>query len=313
MDFITVSLSYSSCVLFVMVLGKSMKDLLSSQVELSLQEWCLMCTVALLLTVFIKTLSVLAWLSMLAVIAVFIIVFVLLGFSLGDYNTWEWANIPSFDLNTFPISLGIILFSYCGHTVFPGIEVSMQEPKKYKKVSHWGFSLVTVLKFLVGLLCCLTFGSKTQSIVLLNLSVAHASILSKVASLLVVINVYFSYPLNMFVVSGTLDILLLPKFPLCYNKKRYNYLWVLSTRVILVFSTLGIALAVPHFGLLMSVFGSVFGVCITLIFPCLFHLQLKWNKLQWYQIAFELFIILFGVGAGVLGLIYSSIALKNAS
>ena len=147
----------------------------------------------------------------------------------------------------------------------------------------------------------------------LNLSVAHASILSKVASLLVVINVYFSYPLNMFVVSGTLDILLLPKFPLCYNKKRYNYLWVLSTRVILVFSTLGIALAVPHFGLLMSVFGSVFGVCITLIFPCLFHLQLKWNKLQWYQIASELFIILFGVGAGVLGLIYSSIALKNAS
>ena len=312
-DFITVSLSYSSCVLFVMVLGKSMKDLLSSQVELSLQEWCLMCTVALLLTVFIKTLSVLAWLSMLAVIAVFIIVFVLLGFSLGDYNTWEWANIPSFDLNTFPISLGIILFSYCGHTVFPGIEVSMQEPKKYKKVSHWGFSLVTALKFLVGLFCCLTFGSKTQSIVLLNLSVAHASILSKVASLLVVINVYFSYPLNMFVVSGTLDILLLPKFPLCYNKKRYNYLWVLSTRVILVFSTLGLALAVPHFGLLMSVFGSVFGVCITLIFPCLFHLQLKWNKLQWYQIASELFIILFGVGAGVLGLIYSSIALKNAS
>ena len=311
-DFTTVGLSYCSCVLIVMVIGSSMKDLLSGLVMLTLQEWCLLCTVALLLTVFIKKLSVLAWLSMLAVLAVFIIVFVLLGFTLGDSSTWKLENIPSFDLNTFPVSLGIIMYSYCGHTVFPGIEGSMQEPKKYKKVSHGAFSLVTAMKFFVGLCCCLTFGSNTQSIVLLNLSAAHASILSKLTTVLVMINMYFSYPLNMFVVSGTLDILLLPKFPICYKYKRYNYLWVLLTRVILVFSTLGISLAVPHFGLLMSIFGSVFGVCITLIFPCLFHLQLKWNRLRWYNIAFEMFIVLFGVASGVLGLIYSSIALKNA-
>lgn len=312
-DFTTVGLSYCSCVLIVMVLGSSMRDLFSTLVVLSIQEWCLLCTLVLLLTVFIKKLSILAWLSMLAVIACFIIVFILLGFSLGDSNTWELGNIPSFNLNTFPVSLGIILFSYCGHTVFPGIEGSMQEPKKYKKVSHWAFSSVTAMKFLVGLFCCLTFGTGTQSIVLLNLSVAHASILSKIATVLVMVNVYFSYPLNMFVVSGTLDILLLPKFPPCYKQKRYNYLWVLVTRVVLVFSTLGIALAVPHFGLLMSIFGSIFGVCITLIFPCLFHLQLKWNKLRWYHKAFEMFIVLFGIASGVLGVIYSSIALKNAA
>lgn len=311
-DFTTVGLSYCSCVLLVMVLGSSMRDLFSDLVAMSLQEWCLLCVLALLLTVFIKKLSLLAWLSMLAVLAVFIIVFIFLGFSLGDSNSWELGNIPSFDLNTFPISLGIILFSYCGHTVFPGIEGSMQEPKKYKKVSHWAFSSVTIMKFLVGLFCCLSFGTNTQALVILNLSASHASILSKIATALVIINVYFSYPLNMFVVSGTLDILLLPRFPACYKERRYNLLWVLVTRVFLVFSTLGIALAVPHFGLLMGIFGSVFGVCITLVFPCLFHLQIKWNKLRWYQKAFEVFIVLFGIASGILGLIYSSIALKNA-
>ena len=311
-DFTTVGLSYCSCVLIVMVLGSSMRDLFSNLVVLSIQEWCLLCTVVLLLTVFIKKLSVLAWLSMLAVLAVFIIVFILLGFTLGDSDTWELGNIPSFDLNTFPISLGIILFSYCGHTVFPGIEGSMREPKKYKKVSHWAFSSVTLMKFLVGLFCCLTFGSNTQSIVILNLSAWHASILSKIATALVIINVYFSYPLNMFVVSGTLDMLLLPSLPTCYKEKRCNIVWVLVTRVVLVFSTLGIALAVPHFGLLMGIFGSVFGVCITLIFPCLFHLQLKWKKLRWYHKAFEMFIVLFGIVSGILGLIYSSKALKDA-
>lgn len=311
-DFITVSLSYCCCVLMVMVMGSSIMELLRSLVVLSLQEWCLLCALAMLPTVFIKRLSILAWLSMLAVLAVFIIIFIVLGFSLGDSNTWALENIPSFNLNTFSVSLGIIMFSYCGHTVFPGIEGSMQEPKKYKKVSHGAFTSVTVMKFLVALFCCLTFGSNTQSIVILNLSSSYGSILSKIATFLVIVNIYFSYPLNMFVVSGTLDIVLLPKFPICYKDKRYNYLWVFVTRTILVFSTLGIAIAVPHFGLLMSIFGSLFGVCITLIFPCLFHLQLKWNKLRWYSKLFEMFIVLFGMAAGTLGLIYSSIALKNA-
>lgn len=311
-DFITVGLSYCSCVLMVMMLGSSMMDLFRNLIVLSIQEWCLLCALAMLPTVFVKRLSILAWLSMLAVLAVFIIVFILLGFCLGESNSWALENIPSFNLNTFPISLGIILFSYCGHTVFPGIEGSMQEPKKYKKVSHGAFSSVTAIKFLVGLFGCLTFGSSTQSIAILNLSSSHASILSKIATFMVIVNVYFSYPLNMFVVSGTLDIVLLPKFPICYKDKRYNYLWVFGTRTTLVLSTLGIAIAVPHFGLLMSIFGSLFGVCITLIFPCLFHLQLKWNKLRWYSKVSEMFIVLFGIVAGILGLIYSSVALKNA-
>lgn len=312
-DFITVGLSYSSCVLLVMLMGSSMRDLFSDLVVLSLQEWCLICTMALLLTVFIQKLSVLAWLSMLAVLAVLVIVFIILGFSLSNLQSWKFQKIPSFNLNTFPIGLGIILFSYCGHTVFPGIEGSMQQPKKYKKVSNWAFSSVTLTKFFIGLFCCLTFGSDTRPIVILNLSMSHASILSKIATAFVVINAYFSYPLNMFIISGTLDMVLLPKIPICFKEKRYNFCWVLLTRVILVFSTLGIALAVPHFGLLMGIFGSVFGVCITLIFPCLFHLQLKWQKLKWYQRAFEIFMALFGVVAGLLGLIYSSFALKNSS
>lgn len=311
-DIMTVGLSYSSCVLFVMALGGSMKDLFSDLVVLSLQEWCLFCTIALLLVVFIKKLSVLAWLSMLAVMAVLMITLIALGVSLVNLQSWKLSNVPPFDPNSFPISLGIILFSYCGHTVFPGIEGSMKQPKKYKKVSNWAFFSATTLKFLIGLFCILTFGHDTQPIIILNLSLSHASILSKIATALVVVNVYFSYPLNFFVVTGILDMVLLPKFPTCYKNKHHNFFWVVITRVTLVFSTLGIALAVPHFGLLMGIFGSVFGVCLTLVFPCLFHLQLKWKKLRWYQKAFEIFMALFGIIAGILGVSYSSIALKNS-
>ena len=311
-DVIRIALGYCKCVLRIMVLGHTMKELLSSKVDLSLQEWCLVCTAALLLVVFIKRLSALAWLSMLAVLAAFLIFFVLLGFSLSRVKAWKWENILFFDFNTFPISMGIIVYSYCGHPVFPAVEGSMREPKRYNTISHGAFFLSTTMKFLVGLFCFLVFGTNTQSIVLLNLSASSASILSKIASILVLINMYFSYPVNMFIVSGTIDILLLPKLPTCLREKGYKLLWVLSSRVILVFSTLGIALAVPRFGLLMSVFGSVLGACITLIFPCIFHLKLKWNKLRWYHIAFEMFIILFAAVVGVLGLIFSSIAIKKS-
>ena len=308
-DLIRISLSYCKCVLRIMVLGNTLKALLSSQVNLSLQEWCLVCTSALLLVVFIKSLSALAWLSMMAVLAAFIIFFLLLGFSLSRYKAWEWQNILFFDVNRFPISMGIVMYSYCGHTVFPAVEESMRNPQKYNTISHWAFSISTAMKFLVGLFCVLTFGSETQSIVLLNLSESNASILSKIASILVIINMYFSYPVNMFVVGGTVDILLLPKFPKCL--KQYSLLWFMFTRVILVYSTLGIALALPRFGLLMSVIGSLLGVCITFIFPCVFHLKLKWKNLSWYHIASEVFIILFGVVFGVLGVAFSCIALNN--
>ena len=312
-DVIRIGLTYGSCVLRIMVLGNTMKELLSNHVGLSLQEWCLVCTVALLLAVFIKRLSALAWLSMMAVLAAFIIFFILLGFSLSRVKAWKWENILFFDFNTFPISMGIIVYSYCGHPVFPAVEGSMKEPKRYNTISHWAFFLSTAMKFLVGLFCFLVFGSNTQSIVLLNLSASNASVLSKIASILVLINMFFSYPVNMFIVSGTIDILLLPKLPTCLREKKgFKPLWVLSSRVILVFSTLGIALAVPRFGLLMGVFGSVLGACITLIFPCIFHLKLKWNKLRWYHIAFEMFIIIFAVVVGVLGLIFSSIAIKKS-
>ena len=311
-DVIRIALAYCKCVLRIMVLGHTMKELLSSKVDLSLQEWCLVCTAALLLVVFIKRLSSLAWLSMMAVLAAFLIFFVLLGFSLSRVKTWQWENLLFFDFNTFPISMGIIVYSYCGHPVFPAVEGSMREPKRYNTISHWAFFLSTAMKFLVGLFCFLVFGSNTQSIVLLNLSASNASVLSKIASILVLINMYFSYPVNMFIVSGTIDILLLPKLPTCLREKGFKLLWVFSSRVILVFSTLGIALAVPRFGLLMGVFGSVLGACITLIFPCIFHLKLKWNKLRWYHIAFEMFIIIFAVVVGVLGLIFSSIAIKKS-
>jgi vesicular inhibitory amino acid transporter len=189
----------------------------------------------------------------------------------------------------------------------------MREPKQFNKVSYTSFSIVTFCKFVVGLFGCLLYGAATQPLITLNLNQdAKNAVLSIVAAVLVVINVYFSYPLNMFVATETLDILVLPKLPMCAKGRRCHIAWMLTSRSVLVFITFGIAIAIPNFGLLMGIFGSVLGACISFIFPCVFHLRLKWKDLKWYTITSEIAVITFGVVAGILGLVYSSIALKNS-
>lgn len=313
-DFMTVSMCYCITVLYIMMLGSSMIGILKNATQLSLTEWCLICTCLVLPTVFIRKLEVLAWLSMLAVVSLLLCTFIIIGYCLGEWRSWSIHNIPTFDSEKFPIAIGIIVFSYCGHSVFPGIECSMRKPKKFNKVSYLAFTIVTIAKFALGFVACLLFGSKTTPMITLNLGLdPKNSVLSMIAIVLVIINVYFSYPLNMFVATETLDILVLPKLSSSFAKGgRCHIPWVIFTRAALVFITFGIAIAVPNFGLLMGIFGSVLGACISFIFPCVFHLQLKWHSLKWYTKTAEIAVVLFGIVAGFLGLIYSSIALKNS-
>lgn len=312
-DFMIVLTCYCTSILLVMMLGSSVMSIFKGIIHLNITEWCLICACLLLPLVFIRKLDILAWLSMLAVLALIICILVIIGHSIGEWRSWSMHNIPSFDLEKLPVALGIVVFGYCGHTVFPGIEGSMREPKQFNKVTYTSFSVVTSCKFIIGLFGCLLYGAATQPLVTLNLNQeSKNTVLSIFAAVLVIINVYFSYPLNMFVTTETLDVIVLPKLPMCNKGRKCHIAWLIASRSVLVFITFGIAIAVPNFGLLMGIFGSVLGACLSFIFPCVFHLKLKWKHLRWYTIAGEIVVIVFGVVAGILGLIYSSIALKDA-
>ncbi|XP_031568121.1 vesicular inhibitory amino acid transporter-like [Actinia tenebrosa] len=308
-DFMIVSTCYCTSILLVMMLGSSVMSIFKGVVHVNITEWCLICTCLLLPLVFIRKLHILAWLSMLAVLALIICILVIIGHSIGEWSSWSLHNIPNFNLEKLPVAVGIVVFGYSGHSVFPGIQGSMQEPKKFNKVTYTSFSIVTFCKFILGLFGCLLYGTATQPLVTLNLNQNTA--LNIFAAVLVIINVYFSYPLNMFVTTETLDILCLPKLPMCEKGRRCHIAWLIASRSVLVFITFAIAIAVPNFGLLMGIFGSVLGACLSFIFPCIFHLKLKWKDLRWYTITAEIAVVVFGVVAGILGLVYSSIALKD--
>ena len=302
-DIMIVLFEYSACVLFFIVLSTGMEELFRSSLDLSPLVWSIISATVFIPVVLVKKLSILAWISIISQFATVTCCLILLGYSIGHYSSWHFSDTMHMDPDKLPIALGMMAWSYIGHAIFPNIEGSMRQPQKYNKMAVGAFTSSTFVKILVGFFCALVFGRETKSIVTLNLSSSNSGLLCYVAIVSSLINVYCCYPIDMFLVSNTLDNLCLSKIPSCANGQKYNCVWILITRIILVVGTLSISVAVPQFGLMMSVAGSVIGSLLAFIFPSIFHMVLKRRSIRWYCIVIEVIIVLLGIVIGVVGAI----------
>lgn len=59
----------------------------------------------------------------------------------------------------------------------------------------------------------------------------------------------------------------------------------------------------------MGLIGSFTGMMLSFVWPCYFHMKLKWNDLDIRVIGWEIFIIFTGVVCGIIGIITSFTAL----
>ena len=309
-DIMIVLFEYSACVLFLIVFSSGLEKLCRSSFDLKPSIWALITAAALLPVVLIRKLSVLAWISIISQLATVSCCLILLGFCIGHYEGWKFSNTMHLNLEKLPIAIGMIVWSYLGHAIFPNIEGSMRQPKKYKKIACGTFASSTIVKLLVGFLCTLLFGAETKTVVIINLTPANSGLLSYVVTILPLINMYCIYPLDMFLVSSTLDNICLPKLQSCASGQKYNFLWTFFTRTALVGGTLCIALAVPQFGLLMSITGSVIGACLAFVFPCIFHTVLKRN-IKWPTILINVIVALLGVTIGIVGIVSNVSEIKK--
>lgn len=301
---------YSAAVLYLILLTKMFSQITAKYLPLGVNEWAVVCSLAVLPSVFIRRLSLVAWMSMMAVFSLMSALMVMISYCIVLNNKWTWDNIPSFNINTFPVGFGIVTFSFCAHALFPGIEGSMKEPKHFNNMMHVSFFISAVVKMLFGIFAVLTFGHLTNQVFTVNLEENIGYDMA--ATVLVAMNVFFSFPLPLFVVVETFDNIVGPHFPCVAPGTKYHWFWLLLTRTLMVTLALFIGLVVPHFGLLMAFVGSFTGTCLSFVFPCIAHLKLRWNSLHWYHIIGEIALIIFGVFAGVLGLICSGKALVDS-
>lgn len=301
---------FSGVIMYLVLLGTAWADLFKAYPGLGLKEWAAINCLIVLPSLFITRMSIVSWLSMISVFSLMSALLVLIIYSFTQIPLWNIQKIPRFNAETFPVGFGVIVFSYCAHAVFPSIEGSMKKPSKFNGMMNCSFLLAAVVKACFGTFHVLRFGEETADVATVNLAESH--VFSRLATSLVISNVVLAVPLAMFVVSITFDDAFIRYFPQLNRDSNRHWLWLLMTRPMLLACALFVAIMVPYFGIIMGVIGSFTGSCLCFLFPCLFHLKLRWGTLKIHQIVIDIAIMIFGIVAGISGLIFSMKSLVQA-
>lgn len=276
--------------------------------SISRRGWIAISALVVLPTVFLQHLSHVAWLSLISSLALLTTLTGVTIFSIHVSEQWDIDKLDNCNIETLPVGVGIVLFSYAAHPLLPGIEESLQNRSKFSLVMNLTFFLVALTKIVFSITSYLSFSDKTQEVITNNLP---GGFYRSVGCILLVINVLFSYAFPMFTVICCITTSVVTQYPTLIES---NYLGPFLTflRLILVLITLLAALLIPHFALLMSFIGNLTGTFLVFIFPPLFYMMLHKGQLPLWQMLLNVGIILFGIGAGIVGIYASGIALVKA-
>ena len=98
------------------------------------------------------------------------------------------------------------------------------------------------------------------------------------------------------------------------NKKRSNKVEIRrnTVRIILVLMTLIMAISVPHFSLFLSFIGSFTGAFLEIVFPCLFYIILKYDKISKWTIALNTCLMVLSMLFMGTGMYFSAVAIAKA-
>lgn len=303
-----------TCILYVVVCG----DLMAGSFPdgaLDTRSWMMLCGIFLLPLAFLKSLHHVSLLSFWCTMSHLLINAIIVGYCLLEIGDWGWSKVKwRMDFENFPISLGVIVFSYTSQIFLPTLEGNMEDRSKFNWMLDWSHIAAAAFKALFGYICFLTFQNDTQQVITNNL---HSPSFKGLVNFCLVIKAILSYPLPFFAACELLERAFFrgkPKtvFPVIWELDGDLKVWGLAWRLGVILGTILMACFIPHFSILMGFIGSFTGTMLSFIWPCCFHLKLKGHLLDQKQRACDYFIIFLGVLFGVVGIYDSGTALIKA-
>ncbi|CAG5979292.1 vesicular inhibitory amino acid transporter [Menidia menidia] len=302
-----------TCILYVVVSGNLMVNSFPNM-PISQKSWAIIATAALLPCAFLKNLKAVSKFSLLCTMAHFVINVLVIAYCLSRARDWAWDKVKFYiDVKKFPISIGIIVFSYTSQIFLPSLEGNMHKPSEFHCMMKWTHIAACILKGLFALVAYLTWADETKEVITDNLPPG----IRAVVNLFLVAKALLSYPLPFFAAVEVFEKTFFQDggrsyFPDCYGGDGRLKSWGLTLRCSLVVFTLLMAIYVPHFALLMGLTGSLTGAGLCFLLPSIFHLKLLWRKLQWHQVFFDVSIFVIGGICSISGFIHSMEGLIEA-
>ena len=312
-----------TCILYVVLCGDL---LIGSFPEWAVDQrsWMIICATILLPCALLKDLRAVSTLSFWCTACHILINVVIFGYCFLQIGDWAWSKVTwRIDWSTFPVSLGIVVFSYTSQIFLPSLEGSMIDKREFHMMLDWSHIAAAAFKGFFAYVGFLTFAEQTQEVITNNLPTRGFKAL---VNLTLVGKALLSYPLPYFAAASLLEKAYFKSkpteanpsgegdqpFPSIYERDGEYRVWGVACRVALVLVTLLFAISIPHFALLMGLIGSFTGTMLSFIWPCYFHMKLKWDQMETHSKVWEVFIICTGVVCGIIGFTTSLSSLIDA-
>jgi amino acid permease len=108
------------------------------------------------------------WWAILAAMSttLFAVLLIVLGIVSDSPECRPASHLPELEFSQAVMSLGIFMFSFGGHGVFPTIQQDMREPKQFKNSAILAFLFVCVLYLPLALLAYSTYGDSLSDSVI---------------------------------------------------------------------------------------------------------------------------------------------------
>ncbi|XP_019422916.1 PREDICTED: vacuolar amino acid transporter 1-like [Lupinus angustifolius] len=254
----------------------------------------LLSALVILPTTWLRSLDVLAYISIGGVVAPIILVACVLWVGevdgVGFHQRGQLVNWRG--LST---TVSLFTFCYCGHAVFPTLRNSMQDKGQFYKVLLFCFITSTITYGSMAIIGYMMFGDYLKSQVTLNLPTKKIS--TEIAIYTTLINPFAKYAVIITPIANVIEDTKL------FNKSKVISIFIRTT---IVATTVLVALFIPFFGYVMAFIGAFLSVTVSLLLPCLCYLKI--NKAA-RRFGLELMIIIgilfIGSFIGVLGTITS--------
>ncbi|KAK3944686.1 transmembrane amino acid transporter protein-domain-containing protein [Diplogelasinospora grovesii] len=277
----------AACVALVVLFADSL-DLLFPGV-LSVTGWKVICFLILIPLNFLP-LRLLSFTSVIGIFSCFSIVLILLmdGFikPTSPGSLIEPAKTYLFPKNwlTLPLSFGLLMSPWGGHSVFPNIYRDMRHPYKYAKAVKVTFSFTFILDMTTAVVGLLMFGDGVRDEITANIlqATGYPRALTFLMCMFISIIPLTKIPLNARPIVSTLEVLLgvhkqavAETYSGLVGRSAYfRGMMKVLLRVTTLFCFLVIAIVFPAFDSIMAFMGSAlcFTICVTL--PLAFYLKL---------------------------------------
>ncbi|XVF03329.1 hypothetical protein REPUB_Repub04eG0251900 [Reevesia pubescens] len=256
------------------------------------QAFVLLTSLVVLPTTWLKSLGMLAYISVGGVLASFILVVCI--FWVGAVDRMAFHDHESdllLNWRGLPIAISMFAFCYCGHAVFPTLCSSMKDKSQFSKVLLVCFVTSTINYGSVAILGYLMYGEHLKSQVTLNLPIKKIS--TKIAIYTTLINPITKYAIITAPIATAIE-----EKSLFRNSRSLSIL----IRTSIVISTVIVALTIPFFGYVMAFIGSFLSVTVSMLLPCLCYLKIhKAARKFGFELVTIVAILVAGSFIGVMG------------